>query len=231
MGLTDFPLGALIYIFNGTMAFWYGLRMRRAYFKVGNEYSHMFFVVGVGVGIAEYLYGIAWFAPVDAKVRGLSYLIASLFLFGGLLYALKFVLRTLLFIKFEKIVTFLFPVVVALFFIAHLKAIPEPNLIEYGFINWQVQYPFDVIWSLLLFLVTVMPGIYFVLIPVAGLRAILKKIFFGLTMFLGGSGGIILVIFDSSTSLIIWGFVIQTIGFIFLGSIFLLDYFIEERES
>ena len=87
------PIGPLIYVFNGTMAFWYGMRNYYAFKKNQNEYSRMFFKVGLGVAVAEYLFGLPFLMLRSSHLWGLAFTIGILPLYFGLNYALIFSLR------------------------------------------------------------------------------------------------------------------------------------------
>ncbi|QQG42489.1 MAG: hypothetical protein HYW15_03210 [Candidatus Giovannonibacteria bacterium] len=214
------------------MALWYGLRNLRAYQQTKNDYSLMFFRVGLGVAIAEYFYGIPLlFLPINSYLNGLSYLLAIFPLFVGLNYALRFILKAWDYHNTEKVVAVLIPFVVLIFFLFHLHAVPMPLYFLLGlfrFVDWRVLYPYDLIWAALLFLTTVLPGIYFLAVKVETKKAFLKKILFGIVFVLGGLGGIVIVVFSGYPILLVWAFIIQFIGFSALGSIFLVDIFLKE---
>lgn len=224
-----FPLSALIYTFNATIALWYGLRNLRAYKITKNEYSLMFFRVGIGVGIAEYIYGIpALVMPGNSNLNGFLYMLAFFPLFLGLNEALRFALRGWGYDLWEGAMSVSMPLFVAIFFWFHLSAIPRTAVDAFGLIHWGVLYPYDVLFTVFLAAVTIIPGIFFLTAKVHDRKAVFKKILFGIAFVFGGTGGFGVVLLDETFLPLLFSFIMQFLGFAVLGSIFLVDIFMKD---
>ncbi|MBI2024089.1 hypothetical protein HYT00_01745 [Candidatus Giovannonibacteria bacterium] len=219
-----------LYVFNGIVSLWYGLRSRKVYIETGNEFSRYVFFVGMGVGIAEFFYGVPYFIFFDdPQIVGIFYILAILPLFGGLLFSLKIPLQSLANKKIEYIWISLLSLATVLLFIFHFWAIPKPSFDELGVIYWNIDRFYAVWWSALLALSTLVPAIYFFLVPATTTKAIFKKILFGLTHLLGGMGAILLVLFSGDQFWTIIFFLIQFSGFLVLASIFVTDILLKEK--
>ncbi|OGZ42161.1 MAG: hypothetical protein A3F85_01480 [Candidatus Ryanbacteria bacterium RIFCSPLOWO2_12_FULL_44_26] len=112
---------------------------------------------------------------------------------------------------------------VVLFTVIHFSAIPDVSVRD-GIIVWNIPFPFDAAFNILLALIAFPLAFAFITTRVMGeISVSLKKFFLGLSLILGGAGGIGITVFRNSFFLIKVSHIILFAGFVMLGGVFIFS--------
>ncbi len=225
-----FPITALFYIFEGTVALLYGIKSYYTFKETRNEFHRLFFHLGIGVALAFYFYGFPnLLYPTRYNLSGVFYILSFIPLFWGLGEALKVTLLAWNYEDLERFTSFLIPLFTVLFVIWHFSAIPAASIDEFGLIHWGVKAPYDIVQVLFGLLITLLPGLFLLLTDAPSKKAFYKKILFGLTFVLGGIGGYGVTLLDETFLPLLAAYLVEFIGFVFLSILFLIDIFMKEE--
>lgn len=232
--MSIFPISSFIYIFNGTMAIIYAFRYLRIYRKTANKYSKDFFYLGIWAGIGEYLYGAPplfyGYFIMPQFIKGIIWLTSSFFLFLGINEAIYVAMIAWNKEKIGKSMKYYGPFAVGLFVLLNVINMPNPQIDSYGLLHWNVPYPFNIIWFVGGLLITIIPALFLYSSKTESKKAMIKKMFFSITFFLGGLGGWGTVIVNDPFLLSL-SFAIFFLGFLSLGIIILIDIFMKEEKN
>jgi hypothetical protein len=211
-------------VFDGIICVWFGLRNLKALHERATFHSLMYYRLGVLVGISLFLYGAPHILIPEGQRTfvGVFFILAAIPLFWGLMYGLRSSLILLGFEKREKIIISALSAIITLFVMFHFFAIPKPELVA-GIVVRHVPHPFDVIFSILLAVVTFLPSIVFFMQKVQSSKARIKKMLFAVALLCGGGGGLGIVVFHSSLALILASHFVLFFAFVIIGFIFLVD--------
>ena len=212
------PISSAIYIFNASMTFIYSMRQFKANREKRNFYALRFARLSMGVTIAFLLYGLPnLIHPGNPIINGFFYVLAIPPLLLGLNEGLKVAFEAWNLEKAGKFAIRFFSVIIILFFLSHLLAIPS-GILDSGLIRWHVDYPYNIVFGLLVLAQALPIGFFLLITRTESKKVIVKKILFGFTFILGGLGGMAVVpLAYSSFSLLL-----------FVGIIFLLDLYLKE---
>ncbi|MDP2734948.1 MAG: hypothetical protein Q8P12_01945 [bacterium] len=222
--MDSFPFAPFVYTYNATIVLIFGIRSLRTWRVSRNRFSWFFIWVGLGAAAAFYLYGIPtllW--PERAALHGFLFLLSYFPLFFGVNFALLFALEAKGLAFLKRIAAFGVPLLAVLLFFANLSSVPEPRILTGGLISWGMTFPYDILLSVMVCLVTVLPGILLLSIHAESTQAFLKKIFLASALIGGGIAGSAIALFDEYPVVLFWLFLAQFIALSFLGSIVFLD--------
>ncbi|MFA5954884.1 MAG: hypothetical protein WC817_05135 [Patescibacteria group bacterium] len=225
-----FPLSPVLHVINGTIALWAAFRFLKSYKETGSVFYRIFIHTGFGVAFSYYLYSVPiLFAPKDSHLHGIFYLLAFFPLIWALSNALRFAFQIWNLKILEKIIVPIALLFTVVFFIAHLAAVPTPQIVS-GIVTWRVDSPFDFIYSFALLLLLLPLVVLFFTTKVQGSKARLNKRLFGLALLLGGFGGIGTTLDETKIPLLVFFYLVEFFGFLSLALLFILDRYIPDDE-
>lgn len=220
-----FPISSTIYIFSSATCLIYSFHYWKIWKKTGNEYSRMFWQLGLWVALGEILYGVpALIYPAALETQAFLWFVGSFAIFTGIAWGpLQVSLISWKYFGLAAFAKFAIPAsIIILSAINLINKFPSIYMDKYGLIHWNISYPYNLIWFIAGIAETFVPAIFLFMSRTESQKAIVKKTLFSITFLLGGLGGWGTAIFKDTVYLAI-SFTLFFLGFFALAIMAILD--------
>ena len=208
--------------------FSYGLWFRSAYKKTGNEYTKMFFRLGMIESLSLGFYGIPIFINAETvRANGVFYILGTLAFFVAIYNPFLVTLTSWNKIALTKFFKIAMPLFILILGAVHTVHIPAPSVDVYGIIHWNVSYPFNIVVAALGMSAALVSGYFLFTMPAKNAKTAVKKTLFSITFLLGGIGGWSMIL-TTNTILLAASFGIMFLGFTALWAMFFVELIMKE---
>jgi hypothetical protein len=230
--MNPFPYSSFVYSFAAITSFLYGVKSWLTYKQTGNLYSKMFSRLGLVVSIAFILWGLPLlFYPKNHRLAGMAYVLATIPYFIALNEPVKVALNAWEKYTLQKIAAFGVPIYAIIFSLLHLQNLPKAYVDDFGIINWDVPFPFNLITVISGIIVAIIPAWFLFFAKTTSRKAAIKKNLFSLTFSFASIAGWFLIILSGHPIVLIILFTFFLIGFISLALLMLIDVFMKESDT
>ncbi len=225
------PVSSALYIFNAIACIWFGFRALKSYKKTGNEYSLMFVHVGFGAGLGFLWDGVPVLITTKSSVLGFSVVVGIVFTVWGLIQSSRVALRAWGAMRAERVIFYLMPALTIVYVTTQTMYLPMPAILQYGVIDWNIFFPFNLFFSLLITPLAVITGIFLFISKTESQKAIVKKTLFSMTFMIGGLAGGIGVIWAHGFMPLLLSYITMAFGFLMLYIMIFVDFLMGEEKT